>query len=120
MAPDPDATRDDNGMPSWRRSLGEAGPYLGLGMQIALSMALFVAIGYALDAWIGTLPWLTIAGALIGMGAVFYHLVRVLNEMNRSSTSRKQHRQSPSGKKTGDRSGPDAPAGGAPNGDHGA
>lgn len=81
-------------MPSWRRSLGEAGPYLGLGMQIALSMALFVALGYAVDAWLDILPWGTITGALVGMVAIFYHLLRVLNEMNRTSSRKKQQRSS--------------------------
>lgn len=66
------------------------GPYLGLGMQIALSMALFVVIGYAIDQWLGILPWGTIAGALIGMASIFYHLVRVLGEMNRTSSARKK------------------------------
>ena len=84
--------RNETGMPSWRRSLGEAGPYLGLGMQIALSMALFVGLGYGVDQWLDILPWGTISGALIGMGAIFYHLLRVLNEMNRASSRNQQQR----------------------------
>lgn len=100
---DQDSSPTPSGMPDWRRSVGEVGPYLGLGMQIALSMALFVVIGYAIDQWLGILPWGTIAGALIGMASVFYHLVRVLGEMNRASSARK--------KQDGDasRDGPDAP-----------
>lgn len=88
-----DEPRDGPALPDWRRSLSEAGPYLGLGMQIALSMALFVAIGYGVDAWLGTLPWGTIAGALIGMSAVFYHLVRVLDAMNRASTQKEEKKE---------------------------
>ena len=72
--------------------MGEVGPYLGLGMQIALSMALFVVLGYAIDQWLGILPWGTIAGALIGMASIFYHLMRVLNEINRTSSARKTKR----------------------------
>jgi len=90
---------DDAGMPSWRRSLGEAGPYLGLGMQIALSMALFVALGYAVDRWLGILPWGTITGALVGMATIFYHLLRVLDEMNRISSRKKQQQSSSSDQK---------------------
>jgi len=73
--------------------LGEVGPYLGLGMQIALSMALFVVLGYAIDQWLGILPWGTIAGALIGMASIFYHLMRVLDEINRTSSARKTKRK---------------------------
>lgn len=80
-------------MPEWRRSLGEVGPYLGLGMQIALSMGLFVAIGYGVDVWLDSLPWGTVTGALVGMGSVFYYVIRVLSEMNRASTARKQHKE---------------------------
>lgn len=87
-------------MPDWRRSLSEVGPYLGLGMQIALSMALFVAIGYALDVWLGILPWGTVTGALVGMASVFYHLLRVLGEMNRSSSAR-QNREKDDGASAG-------------------
>jgi len=91
--PDQNASDDEQGMPSWRRSLGEAGPYLGLGMQIALSMAFFVGLGYAADAWLGTLPWGTVAGAVIGMVALFYHLLQVLDEMNRASDQKKKNQQ---------------------------
>lgn len=89
---DQDSSPSPSGIPDWRRSLSEVGPYLGLGMQIALSMALFIALGYALDQWLDILPWGTVAGALIGMASIFYHLVRVLGEMNRTTSARKTQR----------------------------
>jgi hypothetical protein len=94
--PDQNASDDEQGMPGWRRSLGEAGPYLGLGMQIALSMALFVGLGYGIDVWLGTLPWGTVAGAVVGMVVLFYHLLRVLDEMNRASDQKRKQQQSSS------------------------
>ena len=63
----------------------EASPYLGLGMQIAMSMVFFVGGGYLLDRWIETLPWGTIVGAFLGMVAVFVQLVRVTRELNTTS-----------------------------------
>lgn len=98
-------------MPDWRRSLGDAAPYLGLGMQIALSMAFFVMAGYAVDVWLDVLPWGTIAGALIGLGTVFYHLVRVLNTMNRASPGPAQRETQRTKEKNG---GSDASSGDAP------
>lgn len=55
----------------------EASPYVGLGMQIAGSMVMFVGGGYLLDKWLDTTPWLTIVGAFLGMAAIFIQLVRV-------------------------------------------
>ena len=82
----PDAP-DTNRPPStdWRQSVREAGPYVGLGLQMALSMAFFVGLGYAGDWWLGTLPWLTIAGGVLGMAALFALLLRVSREMQETS-----------------------------------
>ena len=55
----------------------EAGPYLGLGVQFALTMAFFTLGGYGLDYWLGTSPWFTVGGALLGMAALFAQLFRV-------------------------------------------
>lgn len=104
---DKDSSPTPSGVPDWRRSLGEVGPYLGLGMQIALSMALFIAIGYAIDQWLGILPWGTVSGALIGMASIFYHLVRVVGEMNRTSSARKKKNE---GSRGAANNSPDQPA----------
>ncbi len=60
----------------------EASPYLGLGMQIAMSMVFFVGGGYLLDQWLTMTPWLTIVGACLGMVAIFVQLIRVTKEIN--------------------------------------
>ena len=44
-----------------------AGEHIGLGVQIAASMLLFVGLGIAADRWLGTEPWGVIAGAALGM-----------------------------------------------------
>jgi F0F1-type ATP synthase assembly protein I len=42
---------------------------VGRGMDIALTVALFVAVGIGLDRWLGTLPWFTIGlTVLAGIG----------------------------------------------------
>ena len=66
----------------------EASPYLGLGMQLALSMIFFVGAGYLLDRWLGTDPWLLVVGAVLGMVAVFIHLFRLVGELNKQSEDR--------------------------------
>lgn len=70
---------------SWRAAMHEASPYLGLGMQIALSMAFFVGGGYLLDRWLSTTPWLLVAGAVLGMIAIFVQIIRVSQELGAKS-----------------------------------
>lgn len=42
------------------------GPFLTLGLQLAISVAVFFFIGYWVDRSLGTWPWCTITGAFIG------------------------------------------------------
>lgn len=75
---------------SWQASLRDASPYIGLGMQIALGLVFFMAVGYGLDWLLGTLPWLTLAGALVGMVAVFIYLFRASQTLGRQSDARRR------------------------------
>ena len=50
--------------------------YLGLGFEIAVPVLLGIYIGYRLDRWLDTSPWLLLVGALLGMGLSFYGLFR--------------------------------------------
>lgn len=55
----------------------------GLGMQFAGGVILFTGVGFALDRWIGILPVLTVAGALIGATLSFlnvYYRIRAEDE----------------------------------------
>lgn len=74
----------------WRQSLREAGPYMGLGLQLAVSMAFFVGAGYAADQWLGSMPWMTIAGSVLGMVAVFVQIFRTSGELSKDSAARKR------------------------------
>lgn len=69
MAP-PDSER--------RRVILELGRFTGFGLGWALSVLFFLLIGYWLDGRLGTLPWLTIAGAFIGAAGGFISLYRGL------------------------------------------
>lgn len=86
MPADPDKPGDEGS--GFRSSMKTASPYLGLGMQIALSMALFVVGGYLLDEWLGTTPWLTIVGAILGMIAIFTLIIRLSKTLNRHDRDR--------------------------------
>ena len=54
------------------------GPYLGLGWVLAAAVLAGTAGGYYADKWLGTSPWLTLAGILLGMTAGFTSVLRTL------------------------------------------
>ena len=45
---------------------------------MAGSTLLFVLLGRAADGWLGTAPWLTLVGALVGAGTGFWYMYREL------------------------------------------
>ena len=55
-----------------------AGEALGVGLQFAGAILLFMFVGRWLDAQLGTAPWLLLAGVAIGAVAGFYALYRTL------------------------------------------
>lgn len=67
-----------------QRVLREVGRYTGFGLAWALSVLLFLLIGYWLDQRLGTLPWLTIAGAFVGAAGGFISLVRGVTAAGRA------------------------------------
>jgi hypothetical protein len=48
------------------------------GIELSLTVALFLYGGYRLDQWLGLLPLFTIAGAFLGMAIGFYRLYRIV------------------------------------------
>ncbi len=66
-------------MSSWQSSLREAAPYLSLGMQLGMTMAVFAVGGYLLDRLFGTTPWLILVSSVIGMVCLFVRLIRIAN-----------------------------------------
>jgi len=45
-------------------------------------MLAYIFIGYFLDRWLDTTPWLLIAGAITGMFAFFIQLVRLVKRLS--------------------------------------
>ncbi|HEY5765200.1 MAG TPA: AtpZ/AtpI family protein [Candidatus Deferrimicrobiaceae bacterium] len=54
----------------------ELGRYSALGLELAISVLIGVAIGYYLDKWLGTEPWLMILWIGIGFAAGVRSLYR--------------------------------------------
>jgi ATP synthase protein I len=43
-----------------------------------------IIVGYLLDRWLNTGPWMVITGIVLGMTSAVIGLVRILNRLNRS------------------------------------
>lgn len=54
--------------------------YAGLGIQLAVSLLIFVWIGQWADRKLGTGGILTILAALLGFGGTMYSVIRTLNK----------------------------------------
>jgi len=57
--------------------------YLGIGVQIAASFALFVFLGYWGDTKLGTSPLLLLAGVFVGMIGMGLVLMKTIRQANK-------------------------------------
>jgi len=57
------------------------------GMAYAAALSLFAAVvsgliaGWLLDRWLGTSPWLLVAGIILGAAAGFYEFIRITSKI---------------------------------------
>lgn len=59
-----------------RSSASQAGEFMGVGLQFAGAILIFVFLGMWLDGRLGTEPWLLIAGVFVGGGVGFWAMYR--------------------------------------------
>ncbi|NNF03796.1 MAG: AtpZ/AtpI family protein [Rhodothermales bacterium] len=78
--------------PAWQSSLQDAGPYLTIGIQLAGTMIVYVIGGYLIDRWLETTPIFLIVGAVLGMVAFFYQIVRLTRDLNEKSRAAKREK----------------------------
>ena len=72
-------------------AMQEAGPFLGLGLQVAGGLLFFVGLGYLAEDYLGVAsPWGMVVGAVLGMVGVIALLVRVSNEASAQAKARKR------------------------------
>jgi F0F1-type ATP synthase assembly protein I len=69
-----------------RGPMRSAGLVGGLGFTLGLMTAAGAGVGYYLDQRWGTVPWLTLAGTLCGMGAGFFEVVSVIRRLGDGGT----------------------------------
>jgi len=66
------------GPPSFAEAVRKVGPYLNLGVGLAVTVGLGVFAGWWLDRKLRTSPWLLLAGILLGIAAAFVNFFRVV------------------------------------------
>ena len=66
-------------------SISKYASYLSLGLEIAVGIALPILIGYWLDDYFGTSPWLLLVGCLMGVVSVFVIIFRLNDRFDKES-----------------------------------
>jgi ATP synthase protein I len=55
--------------------------YAGV-ISFVLSTVTLLGFGWLLDRWLGTSPWLVVAGIIVGAGVGFYQFVKLLSRVS--------------------------------------
>jgi len=67
------------------KSVREVGPYLGLGLQLAVTIVAMVLLGSWLDKKFDSGYVFTLIGGIVGISAGIYNLVKTVNDLEKKS-----------------------------------
>jgi len=83
MAKNADTNADtDADRGAWQQAMGDAGPYVGLGLQMGLTVAFYLLAGLGLDVWLDTGPVFMLIGGGVGLTVMFMVLIRATKDLN--------------------------------------
>ncbi len=51
------------------------------GLAVFFSVLAFLGLGYVLDKWLGTAPWLLVGGILLGSAVGFYEFIKIMSRL---------------------------------------
>lgn len=60
------------------QKIGDIGNYLGLGLQLALTVGVMVFLGVWLDGKFNTNPWLTVGCSILGIFAALFSFIKTV------------------------------------------
>ena len=82
-----------------RRALfRELGKYSALGLELAIAVIIGLAIGYYLDKWLGTGPWMTVVWLAIGFAAGLRSLFRAALRSEKDLEKDEEDKRKPGGR----------------------
>ncbi len=64
----------------------EMGYLIAIG-QVGLEMVVPIGLGVALDVWLKTLPWITVAAVVLGLVGGMAHLMSLLKQLDQAENS---------------------------------
>ena len=70
---------DEVSLGSWRAPLRQFALYSHVGIMFPVAIALGFFAGYALDGWLGSRPWLSLVGLIMGFVAATRNLLRTIS-----------------------------------------
>lgn len=76
-----------------RKLVTEFGPFLTLGLQLAISVVAFFFLGRWLDEKFGTAPWLMITGSVLGVVGALISFVRKVTELAKQQDEEAEFRR---------------------------
>jgi len=92
-----DGTGNNHNTRKWsrfsRKWSTEFGPFLTLGLQLALSVVALFFLGRWLDSELSTAPWLMIIGLLLGAVAGFTNFVRTAIALGKEQDKRAEEKR---------------------------
>lgn len=75
---------------SLNKSFKDAGPYLGLGVQLAATIVILILAGSWLDGKFNSSPWFTVVLGLFGGFAGTYNLIKTVIEIGKKQDASKK------------------------------
>jgi len=81
-----------------RKLFRELGKYSALGLELAISVVLGLAIGYYLDKWLGTGPWMTVIWLGLGFAAGVRSLYRAALRSGKDLEKDEEDKRKPGGR----------------------
>ena len=72
----------------------EMGKYMALA-QVGVEMVVPLIVGLAIDSYVGTGPWLMVAGAVLGFVGGIMHLIALSNRQDRPGRKQEKEEDKP-------------------------
>jgi ATP synthase protein I len=70
---------------AWSRTVRDSGPYLGLGITLAVTVLAGLGVGHWIDGRWGTDPLFLILGGSLGVAAALIYFVRTLSTFTKKT-----------------------------------